>query len=332
SGSSSVEDLETLFQLTHLQFTAPRLDDTGFALFKEQRAEAIRNRLKSPQTWFSDRYRELMWHGYLRYEPWNVVSLAAVDLEVARRFFTARFANAGDFTVALVGNTTPEQLEPFVTRYLASLPGDPKSKESPPSIGAQRNPESVSATVRRGLDPKAQARLTLHGPFKNTAENRYLLGAVVSLLSDRLREELREELGGTYSVSANDSLREHPISDYAVSVAFQCDPARVRELLERAKQVISQMSESPPSDEELQKLRAQQLRGRETALRTNGFWLSALLAYERRSEPLENILTYGELANSLTPKKVQESAKRWLTQERTVEVVLLPEQAMGKAR
>ncbi|MEM6733628.1 MAG: hypothetical protein AAF658_18860, partial [Myxococcota bacterium] len=71
AGSSSKEDLETLFTLLHLQFTASRLDETGLRLFLEQSRESIRNRLKSPSTWFEDRYRELMWQGFARFEPWT---------------------------------------------------------------------------------------------------------------------------------------------------------------------------------------------------------------------------------------------------------------------
>lgn len=326
SGASSVEDLETLFQLTYLRFTSPRLDLTGYELFVEQRKEAIRNRLDIPETWFSDKYRELMWRGYSRYEPWTEVSLAAVELDAARAFYEARFQDAADFLVVIVGNLTKEQLEPLVRRYLASLPGDPASREAPIDTGATRNSDSASAVVRRGLESKAQARLTWHGPFDNTRENRYLLSSVVDVLSERLREELREQLGGTYSVGAQETIREEPVSDYAISIAFQSDPARVRELLDRAKAIVDAMQQTaPPTEQEVETLKAKQRRSRETSVRTNGFWLGAMMAYERRGEPLEAILEYDALVDGVTPAKLQAAAKRWFERTRAVEVILLPE-------
>ncbi len=328
SGSSSIEDLETLFQLTHLRFSAPRLDETGYALFMEQRKEAIRNRLKDPGTWFSDKYRELMWQGYARYEPWTEVALSSVDLEDARGFFVERFANAADFLVVIVGSASAEELEPLVEQYFASLPGDPNAREGAPDSVPQRNPDSDSAVVRRGLDPKAQARLTWHGPFENTRENRYLLGSVVSILSDRLREELREELGGTYSVGAQQSIREEAKPDYAISIGFQSDPARVEELLGRAKEIVDEIRTSePPTEQERQTLQAKQRRSHETAVRTNGFWLGAMMAYERRGDPLARIAEYEALVESLSVKELRAAAKRWFAMKRAVEVILLPEKS-----
>ncbi|MEL6190305.1 MAG: insulinase family protein, partial [Myxococcota bacterium] len=138
-GQSSKADLETLLQLMHLQFTQPRLDERGLTLFRDQAREAIRNRLQTPSAWFRDEYRRLMWGGYLRYEPWNEVSLSAVDLANASIFMRERFANAADFTVVFVGNVSPEELEPLATQYLASLPGDPERRESAPNGGPQRS-------------------------------------------------------------------------------------------------------------------------------------------------------------------------------------------------
>ena len=47
------------------------------------------------------------------------------------------------------------------------------------------------------------------------------------MLQERLREAIREELGGTYSISVSPSAQKIPRPEYLLSVQFGCDPQRV---------------------------------------------------------------------------------------------------------
>ncbi|MEM6531468.1 MAG: insulinase family protein [Myxococcota bacterium] len=323
--SSSNVDLETMLQLMHLQFTEPRLDERGLAIFRDNTRETIRNRLQTPGAWFRDEYRRLMWRGYLRYEPWSEVTLDAVDLKSAEAFMRARFANAADFTVVLVGSVDKEKLEPLVARYLASLPGDPTAREPAPTNGPKRSPGTQASVVKRGIEQKAQVQYTLHGDFEPTRSNRLLLSAVGEILSSRLREQLREELGGTYSVSAAPSVRRYPTPTWSISISFGCDPGRVDELTARMKSIVESMRREPPTIEEMQKLIAQQRRSRETAIETNGFWLQGIVAARTNDEPFSDLLEFDSLIDALDASVVHEAAKLMLSTDRIVEVVLVPE-------
>src|SRR5688572_820354 len=48
SGRASPSDLETLFQLVHLGFTAPRRDESAFLAWRAREIESARNRRLSP--------------------------------------------------------------------------------------------------------------------------------------------------------------------------------------------------------------------------------------------------------------------------------------------
>ena len=324
-GSSSREDLDRLFQLSYLLFTAPRFDPKGLRLYEAATSELLRNRLKDPGKLFSDTYAKLMWQDFPRYRPWTLDRLQELNLEKSRTFLQRRFANAGDFTFVVVGSFEAEELEPRVSQYLASLPGKVGVREQARDLGAKRNPRPVRAKVRRGLAPKSRMRFALHAPFENTRGNRYLLDALAQVLSVRLREELREELGGTYSVGAQAGIREQPVSDYTISIAFEADPARIETLSERMLEVVEEMRQAPLDARYIKQLQAQQRRGRETSLRSNAFWAEILQSYDQRGEDLRLILDFESLVSELSPQKIHQAAKKWLNMDRTVQVTLMPE-------
>ena len=53
---------------------------------------------------------------------------------------------------------------------------------------------------------------------------------VADVLELRLRELLREDLGGTYHVSVDGSVSRYPGERYRIDLGFGCDPGRVEEL------------------------------------------------------------------------------------------------------
>ena len=328
--ASSSADLELLLQWLHVHFTDPRLDEKGLELALASQREALRNRLKRPQALFNDAFTEAMWSGFSRYAPWTLETLDRIDLDRARRFLRARFANAGDFTVVIAGSFSLEEIKPLLERYLASLPGDPSEREVPKDLGARRPTKRVKRVIRRGVDQQAALRFVMHGPWQGKRNERYLLNALVELLSVRLREELREELGGTYGVQARASLREQPPADYVIGISFQSDPQRVDELVTRMHAVFDELRAQTLPANAIEALKTQQRRTRETSLKTNGFWASLLLAYARRGEPLVEILDYDQMVSALTTETIRQAARRWLRPDRSVDVRLLPSQESPK--
>jgi zinc protease len=107
-------------------------------------------------------------------------------------------------------------------------------------------------------------------------------------------------------------------------VSFTCDPARVDELVEAVFREIERLRGEGPSDDLVARARAQLRRGREEALRENGFWLGRLVAAARTGEDPRDLLAYGARLDAVTPAAVREAARTYLTPERHVRVVLYP--------
>lgn len=328
-GSASVEDLETMFQLIHLSLTEPRFDQTGFDLELDGREEGLRNRLSTPQAIFWDTYTELMWQGHPRYMPWRMEDLEAMDLDASRRIYEQRFGSLGDTTFVFVGNIDLATFEPLVARYLASLPaGEPG--ESWRDTGARRVDGTHTKSVSSGDTPRAQVRLEFHGPFKPDWSSRNQLTALADVIQTRLREELREERGGTYGVGVGGNTTAEPFEGYNLSISFQCDPERADELIEATWAVIDEIKAAPVDASYVDNIKEQYRRSRETSVKNNGFWLGGIAGSMRRGEDPEELLTYPARVDALSPAVVHELARTVLNRERYVLLVQRPEALVEK--
>ena len=141
-----------------------------------------------------------------------------MDRDQSLQIFRDRFADAGDFTFRDRGQFTPDAIRPFVERYLASLPA--LAASNPPFNGDLPVRGQQELTVRRGIEPKGTVQILFTGDATWDDEARYALRAAVDVLQIRLREELREDLGGVYGVGVRETsaagpraplLERHPV-------------------------------------------------------------------------------------------------------------------------
>jgi zinc protease len=323
SGSASPRDLETLFQLISLYATRPRRDQTAFGSLMSRVQTAIANRGTSPEAVWADTLSVVLAQGHPRRQPPTPERLALVDLDQALSFYRDRFADFGDFTFTFVGSFDLDELRSLAALYLGSLPASDRS-ESWRDIGV-RPPGGVELrTVRMGSEPKAQTAIVFTGAFEYDRENRMLLGATTDVLDIMLREVLREEMGGTYGASVNASSARIPIGRYGVRIGYGVEPERLGELTAATFAVIDSLTTHGASHTNLDKVIEARRRARETDLEENGFWLSAISAYDRDGEPLRQILELDPLLDALTPASIGEAAGRWLDPERYVQVSLMP--------
>jgi zinc protease len=125
-----------------------------------------------------------------------------MDLDKSLEVFIDRFSDASDFTFYFVGRFEVDQLKPLVRQYLGSLPATYRN-ESWRDEGVRPPKGIVRKQVYRGLEEKSRVDLVFSGPFEMTRENRLRLNALADVFRIKLREVLREDMGGTYGVSVS---------------------------------------------------------------------------------------------------------------------------------
>ena len=324
SGNVSPADVETLFQLIYLYFTAPRRDEEAYLSFQSRMQAFLANRNADPNSAFRDTMTVTLTKNHFRTRPPSQEVYGEMDLDKSLAFYKDRFADASDFVFAIVGTFDLESIRPLVRTYLGALPSTGREEtwrdeEIFPPTGV------IEKTVYKGIEPKSQTQIVFTGPFEWSRENRYAISSLASAMRIRLREVLREDMGGTYGVGVSSVGIRDPRQEFTFRISFGTAPERLEELTAAVFQQIDSVQTFGPTQEDIEKVKEMQRRQRETNLRDNGYWLSQLITYDRYGLDLRSILTYEELIEGLTPEMVQGAARKYMPTDNYVRISLYPE-------
>ena len=323
-GSASPRDLETLFQLVTLYATAPRFDPTYFASFRSRLRSDVENRGASPQIVFRDRLRSILAQDHFRARPLTPEVLDELDLDRSRAVYEDRFADFGDFTFIFTGAFDRQELRDLSAAYLAALPAAGRAEQWR-DVGVDPPPGVVEETVRRGVEPLSTTYLVFAGDMEWSRTEALTLRVLGEMLQMRLRESIREDLGGTYSYGAIGRSQALPDHEYDVRIAFDSDPARADELLAA---VLTEVAWLQAGGEQRYLANVKELlrSDREERERTNRFWLDQIRGVVETGEPFAVIGGFEQRLDSVTLEQVAAAARRYLLPDRYVRLVLLPEE------
>ncbi len=324
-GSASPRDLDEMFQLAYLYFTSPRADSAAFTSLRSRWQAAVENRDKEPMAVFEDSVQVLMTNHDPRGEPISRSWFARMDLGRSLDIYRQRFADAGDFTFVLVGSFAPDSVRPLVERWIASLPAA-GAKEHARDLGIEPPDGIVRRRLVRGIEPKARTRIVFHGPMADSADARYALAALADVLRLRLRDVLRERMGGTYGVSVDGGAVREPRPEYELAIDFGAAPDRLDELTAEVFRQIDSLRSTGPAAQEVEKVRETQRRARETALRQNGYWIGALTRIFREGDDPASFWDDDRRVAGLDTATIRDAARKYLDEKQYVEVSLVPEE------
>ncbi len=324
SGSASQRDADTMLQLVYLYFTEPRLDTSLVNTFLGRFKGVLANRSASPEAAFSDTLQVTMAQHSVREQPVSAAVLDRIDPVKSFDFYKDRFADASGFTFVFVGNFKTDSIKPLIEKWLGSLPSTGR-KETWRDTGIRPPTGVVQRVVKKGAEPKARTALIFTGPFEYTRQNRYYLSALGELLNIKLREVLRENLGGTYGVSVSPGASRDPLPSYRFTIGFGSAPERLEALTTAALAQIDSLKRFGTTPEYLNKVKEAALRSRETAIKQNGYWISQISTFDQSGWPLGEIPNGEKLISSLTVGDLQRAAVKYLHTDNYVRVSLYPE-------
>jgi zinc protease len=325
SGSASPQDVETMFELVYAYFTTPRADSTAFQALKKRIEGSIQNRNARPETAFGDTMQVTLASYHHRARPWSMELLEELSLEKSMAIYRDRFSDAGDFTFTFVGNFSLEQMEPLVCAYLATLPSTGR-EETWRDVGIKGPEGVVEKFVYAGIEPKSSSRVVFSGPFEFDGwANNFAIDAMAAVFQIKLREVLREGLGGTYGVGVRASVEHFPREEYSININFGSDPERVEELTQVVFEQIDSLKTVGTTQVYIDKVVEMRKRSREVNLKENSFWRGTLQGFDINGTDPLLVLKYDELVENLTPEMVQKAAQKYFNIENYARFVLYPQ-------
>ena len=330
SGSASTEDVETLLQLVYLNQTAPRRDDVAWNALMGRMRESLKNRDSSPFTLYGDLLWATLYDNHFRARPVTVDRLDEAELGDSLDIFSRRFEGAGDFTYIFVGDFEPDEFRPLVAKWLGGLPAGPEHEQW--IDRGMKNTDGVhTVSLEAGKEPLSVVTQVWYGNWDGSFTSRYHLQSLASALEMKLTKVIREEFGGTYSISVTPHLNVNPRTDYRFLVQYSCDPARVDELTSRVDTVIRSWQNAAPEQRFASDVAASQRTSLSENLERNDWWLGQIaFAVATDTEPTD-LMNRKRLYNSLSPDLLSESARRYLKEDSYVEAILYPDPLALKA-
>ena len=325
SGNTTPEDLETLLQLTHLYFTAPRRDTAAFQSLIGRNKAFFKNLLANPQYFYQDRVERILSQNHYRGggipKP---EEMDQVQMNQAFAVYDERFASADDFTFFFVGNLNMEQSIPLFEKYLGSLPAN-SVKEKWNDRGIRPPSGKVEEKVFRGTDEKSMVTIVFAGDDHLKKKDYYTFGALGDILSNRFIEILRENESSVYTVNVSAYTSKIPRNQYRLSVTFPCSPDNVDKLTSLVYEEIEKIQENGVEANEIEKIQEADLQNRKENLKRNDFWLGQLVNYYYNEADLAGFYDYETFVKNLSSEDLKQVAAQYVDLDSPIRISLFPE-------
>jgi zinc protease len=165
------------------------------------------------------------------------------------------------------------------------------------------------------------------GPFQYDDPHQLALRTMTLVLQSRLLDSIRQELGGTYSITASPDTDKFPKPQYSVRIEWTCDPARTAALVQRVFQEIEFVRSTPLSSGQMALIREGLLREFEKNSEDNGYLLGEIARrYENDGGAnIGAVLNMPARLAALTSDALQEAARTYLNPNNYIKVTLMPE-------
>ena len=324
AGSTSPKDLETAMQLIHLYFTQPRKDRELFEVYMNNQKTQLASAQANPDFQFSKQLNRIIADNNLRamsiYDPED---LDKVDMERGLEIYTDRFGNAANFEFFFTGNIDMETFKPLLEQYIGSLPSDTNSTDEFVDLGI-RVPRGKSEKIEVGTDEKSQVILYFSGETAYDRKKAAAISYLGEILTIKLIETLREEIGGVYGVGANGSMGIQPVGNFSFSIGFPCSPDMVDQLIDAAWAEVRKIQENGPTEEDLNKVKESRRIALEENLKRNNYWNGQLSSIRTYGLPWEVLLEGRKSIDEMTAERIQEVAQEFLTKENLLEIRKYP--------
>lgn len=327
SGSATPKDMEYMFQMIHAYFTDLNFDTEAYEGYKKKMISRYSSMLARPDSYFTNEFMKFLDAKDPRYTPAipSAEDIEKSDYQLAYNKYKERFANAGDFEFFFVGNIDDKVMADFSAKYIASLPASDK-REKATDLGIRSLRGEHKKVIYKGTEPKSKVLIRFRGDTKYDAKEDLAMQALGEILTIKLIEEVREKESGVYSISANGGMNKVPYGAYRFTISFPCGPENADRLTESALRELKKIIDNGPEAKDLAKYKEAELQDFKKSIKENDTWLDNMSnAYYNGDNP-EDILLYENKVNALTLKDIQAVAKKYLSKDKIIGV-LMPEKS-----
>lgn len=324
TGTSSVKDLETMLQLAHLYFTAPRKDSMAFEGMMNRNLSLLKNRNASSKVVYNDSLSATLYDRNVRMAPVTVEIAKKADYNRIFEIYRERFSDASNFKTVFIGKVDMAQLRPLLCQYLATLPSTHKAEKSNKANVPQIvKKNEVVKFVHKQETPLANVSVfyTANVPF--SPKNDLVLDMLTRVLQIAYTDSVREEKGGTYGVGVSFNLEKEDNPNALLRISYKSDPKRYEELNPVIYKQLLNIADHGPVASSMDKVKKYLKKQYGQMAITNDYW--SYVIWHQLDDDADFDKDYCKMVDNLTASDVQKMAKELLKQNHRVEVTMLSE-------
>ncbi len=253
SGSADATDVETMFQLLYLLVTKPRVDGPALSSALAQANVLLQASQSDSDLQANLALFELLYDADSTNWVASVDQLATATSESLLDLYLSRLGKVDDLVVSVAGDIDIDLIAQLAATYIGTLPAgraDTFVDTLPaPPTSVRTRPISLSeGTANGGLVMQWAAERSWSSADAATAR------VLEAIISGRIRDSIREELGAAYGGFASISPDLIPDQRMQLLVAIDGDPTRIDEIRTRTLGEIADLAANGPTAEEFDRI------------------------------------------------------------------------------
>ena len=322
NGSSSVKDVNTLFELIYLHFQGLQRDDDAVESYKASTREQLRNKDANPLSSFNDSIRMTLfdhdWHVW----PLKESDIDKINYDRILQIYHERFADASDFTFQFIGNIDEAKIRELSCKYLATLPVVKRNDKAVDTKMRLHKGDITNRYQKKMENPMVYMVSLWSGPVKMTVQNEVQFDILGQCLSTIYLRKIREELGAAYSTQATADIMRDAADNpqYNVLAIFPLKPemADTTELI--VQKIMEDVAANGVADEDINKAKEYLLKTFTQNQRENGYWMNRIQTMDFRK--YDSGKNYEAIVKATGNADMKRLAKQVLKDNNRVRVIL----------
>ena len=331
--SGAPEALEDGLQLVYLLFHEATIEPARAALWKQELLQELAAQRTDVGALTHEASKRLLSGNdpRMRFVTPEQVTARAQDIPQAQAWLN-RLLQSAPIEVAIVGDMPEDRALDLAATYLGSLSARPRTD---PSLAPLRKVAGFVGPVERAvrvdtITPRAQPILMWRSAPWSDVRGRRISYLMAQILEIRMREEIREKRGLTYSTSTYvRPARVYPAMS-ALYVQFTTDPDKVAEAVRVARSVVETFAAEGPTDAEMQTVRRQMKNTLETMLQEPRFWVNLLADLDYHETHLDDVRGLLDKMLGVTKAEITHALQQTVRPERFGVVIGQPKASATK--
>ncbi len=323
-GGTVKADIETMFKLLYLSYTAQQLEQKEFDILMGMVKSSLQNIESTPDYQFQVKYLETLYGKHPRIKPVNNETIGSVKLDYIKEIHDTFFDGVGGMTFVFTGSVDEATLKPLVEKYIATLPKGGKKHQKATSVKLKEGVISEKVAIKQESPKTTYTAKFYTDDIKDISIRRQVTAQLLQAVLDvKYTKSIREEMGATYGVGSQVSTTRFPKPQYAINVKFDTEESKLVTAAPQVKKEIVDIANGSDISSELEIARGAMKKNYEKSIASsNQLWMSWVLSHHLYGN--NSFTEYPAAVDTVSAADIAELAKEILASGNHIEFIMVP--------